>query len=239
MSKQYETGHAKNVANLQKLIEQVTVYTEYNPSVVNLTIASLNTLYSTALTVLTEIKEKRNDNKYAIHNRQEIYENLKPLSTRIINQLDILDLSKGTLDQAKSINYLIQGYSKKKPVDNNETLEESRTISTSRQSYTQLADNFSKLLQLLTSVPSYTPNVAELTITSLNEYYEALITSTQKVDQTEAEFNAKLIERNSILYADSTGVYAIAQNVKKYVKSVYGAISAEYTRVARIKFTVF
>lgn len=47
MSKQYETGHAKNVANLQKLIEQVTVYTNYNPPVENLTIANLQTLYTT------------------------------------------------------------------------------------------------------------------------------------------------------------------------------------------------
>ena len=31
-----EVGHAKNVANLQKLTEQVTVYTLYNPPVDNL-----------------------------------------------------------------------------------------------------------------------------------------------------------------------------------------------------------
>jgi len=36
MSKQFETGHAKNVANLEMLIEQVTTYTAYNPSIDNL-----------------------------------------------------------------------------------------------------------------------------------------------------------------------------------------------------------
>ena len=40
-----EVGHAKNVANLQKLTEQVTVYTLYNPPVDNLTIANLQALY--------------------------------------------------------------------------------------------------------------------------------------------------------------------------------------------------
>ena len=114
MSQQYETGNAKNVANLQKLIEQVTVYTAYNPSVENLTLESLNTLYNNALAALSDVEEKRNANKNAIHLRQQDYENLKPVTTRIINQLDILNLSKGTLDQVKSLNRLIQGSTKKR-----------------------------------------------------------------------------------------------------------------------------
>lgn len=237
MSKQNETGNAKNVANLQKLIEQVSVYTGYNPSVENLTIANLNTLYTNALASLTEVEEKRNANKNAIHTRQQAYTNLKPVTTRIINQLDILGLTKGVLDQAKSLNHLIQGSGKKKKVINEETGEEQNTVSTSRQSYTQLADNFSKLLQLLSTIPSYNPNIEELKLVNLNTYLTSLINSTKGVDQTEAEFNEKLIERDNVLYADGTGLYTIAQNVKKYIKSLFGATSQEYSKVAKIKFT--
>lgn len=114
MSKQFETGHAKNVAHLQKLIQQVATYTEYSPSVDNVTLSSLNTLYATAHTVINEIENMRIANKQAIHNRQEAYKNIKPLSTRIINNLEILGLTQGTLDQAKSLNHLIQGASRKK-----------------------------------------------------------------------------------------------------------------------------
>ncbi len=237
MSQQYETGNAKNVANLQKLIEQVTVYTAYNPSIDNLKIENLNTLYTTALASLSAVEEKRNANKSAIHTRQQAYENLKPTCTRIINQLDILGLSSGTLDQAKSFNRLIQGSKKKKEETNEEENQENKSVSTSRQSYTQLADNFSKLLQLLSTIPSYNPNTEELKLTTLNTYLTSLTNSTQAVDQTEAELNTKLIERNNILYADGTGLYIIAQNVKKYVKSVYGANSEEYSKVSKIKFT--
>lgn len=238
MSKQIETGHAKNVANLQKLIEQVTVYTEYNPSVDNLTLANLSALYTTALTAVNEIETKRIANKLAIHTRQGAYEDLRPLTTRIINHLDILGLSEGILDQAKSLNRLIQGSSRKKVISPTDTTEITRTYSTSRQSYTQLADNFSKLLQLLSTIPAYTPNTEELKIISLTTYYTSLVSLTQKVDQTEAEFNAKLIERNTILYSEDTGLYTIAQNVKKYVKSLYGASAPEYTRIQKIKFTI-
>lgn len=238
MPSQYETGHAKNVANLQKLIEQITVYTDYNPPVANLEIANLQTLYTTALTKLNEVESKRNANKNAIHLRQVAYENLKPTCTKIINLLDILGITQGTLDQAKSLNKLIQGGQKRTSTTEGENEEPTNTVSTSRQSYTQQADNFGILLQLLATIPTYTPNENDLKIANLTPYQASLMSATQAVDQTEAELNAKLIERNNVLYADGTGLYTIAQNVKKYVKSVYGATSPEYSNVSKIKFTV-
>jgi len=63
MRLQYETGHAKNVANLQKLIEQVTTYTDYNPSIDNLKIPVVTTLYDNALASLNNVIDKRNANK--------------------------------------------------------------------------------------------------------------------------------------------------------------------------------
>ena len=74
-------------------------------------------------------------------------------------------------------------------------------------------------------------------LANLNTYKDSLISSTQAVDQTEAELNNKLIERDNILYMDGTGLYSIAQNVKKYVKSLYGAGSPEYINVSSIEFT--
>ena len=236
-----ETGHAKNVANLQKLTEQVNVYTLYNPPVDNLKLVNLQTLYTTASTKLSEVEDKRHANKNAITLRQSAFENLKSTCTKIINLLDILGLSQGTLDQAKSLNRTIQGGQKKTttpPQDpNNQQPTTNNSISTSRQSYTQQAENFGILLQLLSTIPSYTPNEDDLKLINLNIYKDSLVSSTQAVDQTEAELNNKLIERDNILYADGTGLYSIAQNVKKYVKSLYGATSPEYTNVSSIEFT--
>ena len=241
MPSQSEVGHAKNVANLQKLTEQVTVYTLYNPPVTNISVASLQNLYTTASTKLTEVEEKRNANKNAITLRQSAFENLKPTSTKIINHLDILGLLQGTLDQAKSLNRLIQGGQKKTIIlpENPDNGQPSTTnpISTSRQSYTQQAENFGILLQLLSTIPTYNPNEDDLKLANLNTYKDSLVSSTQSVDQTEAELNLKLIERDQLLYADGTGLYSIAQNVKKYVKSLYGATSPEYANVSDIEFT--
>ena len=237
MASTSETGHAKNVANLQKLTEQVTVYTLYNPPVDNLKVAVLQTLYATASAKLNEVEDKRNANKNAITVRQSAFENLKSTATKIINHLEILGLPSGTIDQAKSLNRVIQGGQKKTVTPPEEGKEATATVSTSRQSYTQMADNFGILLQLFGTIPTYNPNEDDLKLTNLETYKNSLVSSTQSVDQTEAELNNKLIERDQLLYADGTGLYSIAQNVKKYVKSLYGANSPEYTNVSAIKFT--
>ena len=232
-----EVGHAKNVANLQKLTEQVTVYTLYNPPVDNLKVANLQTLYTTASTKLSEVEDKRNANKNAITLRQSTFENLKSTCTKIVNHLDILGLPQGTIDQAKSLNRTIQGGQKKTSTTSEAGKEEPKTASTSRQSYTQMAENFGILLQILSTITEYNPNEDDLKLANLNTYKKSLMSSTQSVDQTEAELNNKLIERDQLLYADGTGLYSIAQNVKKYVKSLYGATSPEYANVSGIEFT--
>lgn len=234
-----EVGHAKNVANLQKLSQQVSVYTLYNPPIHNLMVANLQGLYATANAKLVEVEDKRNANKNAIALRQTAFENLKPILTRIINRLEILGLLPGTLDQAKSLNRSIQGNRKKRSVSaktDDEQPSTNNSISTSRQSFTQQAENFGILLQLLATIPNYNPDEDELKLTTLSSYKDSLINATQFVDQTEAELNIKLIERDQILYAEETGLYSIAQNVKKYVKSLYGATSPEYATISPITF---
>ena len=74
-------------------------------------------------------------------------------------------------------------------------------------------------MQLLATIPNYNPDEDELKLTNLNTYKDSLINATQFVDQTEAELNIKLIERDQILYAEETGLYSIAQNVKNTSKA--------------------
>jgi len=238
MSKQYETGHAKNVANLEMLIEQITTFTSYNPSIDNLKIPAVTTLYNTALASINSVTDKKIANKNAIHTRQDLYIKLKGTSTRIINQLDILNLNEGVFEQAKSLNRLIQGKSKSNKNEQQKAEGgQENSKSTSRQSFTQLAENFSRLLQLIETITTYNPNIDDLKLANLTTYQTELVNVTQTVNQTDAELDTEIIERNNILYDDTTGVYEIGQNIKKYVKSVYGATSPEYANVSRIKFT--
>jgi len=98
MSSTSEVGHAKNVANLQKITQQVSTYSLYNPPIANITVASLQTLYANANAKLTEVGDKRNANKNAIVARQNAFKNLSSTCTSIINLLEIVGLPQGTLN---------------------------------------------------------------------------------------------------------------------------------------------
>lgn len=237
MNTQNETGHAKNVANLQKLIERISIYPKYNPPVEGLAVEKLQALYNDSLTKINELDEKRNWNKSAIYARQAVFSKLKPTCTRIVNLLDILGLPQGTIDQAKSLNKLIQGSAKKNSTSTVETSSTIRIVSSSRQSFTRQTDNFSILVQLLSTIPNYKPNEEDLKLESLKTLRDSMMSATQTVDQTEAELNSKLMERDRLFYEEGSCLVSIVQNVKKYVKGAYGATSLEYTNVAKIAFS--
>ncbi|MXS70184.1 hypothetical protein GSF70_03055 [Flavobacteriaceae bacterium W22] len=237
MSSTSEVGHAKNVANLQKITQQVSTYSLYNPPVADITVASLQTLYTDANAKLAEVGDKRNANKNAIVARQTAFKNLNSTCTSIINLLEIVGLPQGTLNQARSLVKTIQGSSKKSNAPVEEGKEAPKTSSASRQSFTSKAENFGLLLQMLSTLPAYTPNEDSIKLQNLSTYHDSLEAATLAVDQTESELNTKIIERDRILYAEETGVYDIAVKIKKYVKSLYGATSPEYTTVSAIEFT--
>lgn len=237
MSSTSEVGHAKNVANLQKITQQISTYSLYNPPIADITVPSLQVLYNDANAKLTEVGDKRNANKNAIVARQTAFENLSSTCTSIINLLEIVGLPQGTLNQVRSLTQTIQGSSKKSNTPIEEGKEASKTSSTSRQSFTSKAENFGLLLQMLSILPAYTPNEDAIKLQNLSNYHESLKAATLAVDQTESELNTKIIERDRILYAEETGVYAISLKIKKYVKSLYGATSPEFTTVSAIEFT--
>ncbi|KQT26193.1 hypothetical protein ASG22_05855 [Chryseobacterium sp. Leaf405] len=237
MSSTSEVGHAKNVVNLQKITQQVSTYSLYNPPIAEITVANLQTLYTDADGKLTEVGDKRSANKNAIIARQTAFENLSSTCTSIINVLEIVGLPQGTLNQARSLTQTIQGSSRKSKTSVEEGKEAPKTASTSRQSFTSKAENFGLLLQMLSTLPAYTPNEDNIKLQNLNTYNDSLRAATLAVDQTESELNTKIIERDRILYAKETGVYAISLKIKKYVKSLYGANSPEYTTVSAIEFT--
>ncbi|MDZ4665897.1 MAG: hypothetical protein SGJ15_13545 [Bacteroidota bacterium] len=58
------------------------------------------------------------------------------------------------------------------------------------------------------------------------------------VINTTTDLLNSIIARNELLYQKQTGLVTIANEVKFYVKSVFGSKSAEFKEVSRIKFTL-
>ena len=235
-----EVGHAKNVANFADLISYCTAYgSTYNPSKAALQLTALNTLLTSAQTELANVTTAKNTFNTVTGDRQLTFEPLKPLATKIFNYLSVTDASVQIIADAKTINNKLQGKRTGTTAENPPTEGENQnnTVSVSRQSYDMLTENFAAFVDLVSSVPSYTPNETELTTVSLNNYLIELQTANTNVINAEVVYSNARISRNQVLYADNTGLVAIALDVKKYVKAIFGATSPQYKQISGIKFT--
>jgi hypothetical protein len=239
MSSTSETGHAKNVANFDKLISFAIGYgTDYNPSKAAIQIISLQAVYGNANQVIGLVNESIPIYKNTIAVRELVFGPLKKLSTRIMSALDATDAAEQLQENARTINRKLQG-SRAKPKKSEEygqDGDEHGNISVSQMSFDSRLDNFIKLVKLLSSIAEYTPNEEDLNMTGLNALSDSLKTkNTAVVNATTAMSNAR-IARNKVLYASDTGLVDMASDVKSYVKSVYGTSSPQYKQVSKLRF---
>ncbi len=240
MAKVSETGHAINVANFQKIIDSVVGYgATYNPSKTILKLVNLNTKIDTEKINLAAVITKNTAYNDAVNDRVTEFEDLRPLSTRIISALTATDASDEKINDAKTYNRKIQGKRAKSlpaaPVVPNPPAP--TNISVSQQSYDQLVQHFDGLVSVVSTEPSYTPNENELKVTTLTTKGADLLASNNAVGTAFTGISNARMKRNKGLYTVKTGLVAIAEGVKGYVKSIYGYASPEYKQISKIQFT--
>ncbi len=234
-----ETGHAKNVANFQSLIAFVNGYgATYNPSKTTLKLPALTTLKTDAEAKLNEVIAKNTAYNAKVNERVAAFSDLKALSTRLVNALQTTDATVETIKDAKGFNRKMQGQrataTVATPLDPNAPAP--TTISSSQQSYTQQIQHFAGLIAVLESEPSYTPNETELQVPALIAKKESLNTQNDNVATAYTNISNARLQRNKTLYAPENSIYDTASEVKKYIKSVYGASSPEFEQVKGLEF---
>ena len=239
MASTSETGHAKNVANFQDLIEFVTGYgATYNPSKASLKLSNLVALKASAEGNLTDVISKNTNYNNKVNERMVAFSNLKSLSTRLVNALQTTDATTQTINDAKTFNRKMQGKkasASQTPTDPNAPAP--TTISTSQQSYDQLIQHLTGLKSVLETEPSYTPNEIELQIATIDSKIADLSAKNTAVATAYTNISNSRISRNETLYTSDNGIFETASEVKKYIKSVFGASSPQYNQVSGIKFS--
>ena len=239
MASTSETGHAKNVANFQNLIAFVTGYgATYTPSKNALKLPQLIALKSDAETKLADVVTKNTAYNNKVNERLNAFSGLKSLSTRLVNALQTTDATDQIIKDAKGFNKKMQGQrasaTATTPTDPNTPAP--NTISTSQQSYTQQIQHLAGLISVLESEPSYTPNETDLQIATLQAKQNDLTTKNNEVATSYANISNSRIARNTTLYSTEGSIFDVASEVKKYIKSIYGATSPEFAQVKGIEF---
>jgi hypothetical protein len=174
MASKSETGHAVNLANFKLLIDRCTAFgAKYAPSNPDISIANMNSLWNLAYTAQTTIRQTEQGAKQPVNAREILFDPLSGRVTQVINLLKSTKASTQVKEDAKSIADIIRGFNARKPKQTEgETNVEA--ISKSQQGFVQRAEQFSTLIELLKTIPEYTPSEGSLSIPELENYYSQL-----------------------------------------------------------------
>ena len=238
-----ETGHAKNVANLEELIAFIESYGDkYNPSRDDIKTPALKALLQNGKDAIHAVNLLLPPYSNAVAARNVAFSPVEKLSTRILNAVKATDTASQVDDNAKTIVRKLQGVratpklteeQKKELTDAGKSAKE---ISASQQSFDNMLDNLDKLIQLLQSIPQYTPNEEDMKVEALQALYDDLSAKHAAVKIALAPLSNARIARDEVLYKPLAGIVDIAFDTKTYIKSAFGASSPQYKQVSGLIF---
>ena len=239
-----DSGHAKNVANFENLISFCAGYGAiYNPSKDALSLENLKLLHLQAAANLQKAAVAKTSFANATNIRKAAFKDLKPLSTRIFNALAASGATDLTIGNIKTINRKIQGVKAAStvstpalPTDATAPAPTIKTISSSQQSFDNMIDHFSKLIESVSQDANYKPNETELQTTTLSTKLTSLKAANTIIVNAYTNWSNERILRDNTLYNPLTGLVQTAQDVKKYVKSVYNASSPQFKQISGLEF---
>lgn len=239
-----EEGHAINVANLEKIVADITsLLTAYNPSKASIKPSALNLLLTNSKNAMALVLTADSNNKLAVSARIMAFNTLDSLVPRILYAIKASDVNEHLIENAVTIIRKLQGRRAKAKLSNEQKatlLVEGKTIiehSSSQLSFDNRIENFDKLIKLLTTIATYIPNEADLKITALNTLLTDLRAKNSAVINAKVALTNARIARNDLLYKEKTGLTYVAQDIKTYIKSVYGTTSSQYKAISQLKFT--
>lgn len=223
-----ESGHAKNIGNFEKIISKCENLGEiYNPAVPHLKLPALKTSLTGGKAALAAVNQAETPWVIAVNARDEVFNPLKKLSTKVINALKAF-VSVALLKDARSIVNKIQG-KRSVPTDNPQS-------SASQTGFDNQINNFDRLLTLMESVPEYLPNEEELTIVSLRALHQKMMAANTQAIETSNVLGAAREQRNELFYGKGSSLLEIVKSVKSYVVSVLGANDPKASEIKKIPF---
>ena len=245
MASTSETGHSKNVTNLESLITSATAFgTSYNPSKDSIKLPALQTLLSSSKETLSAVNTAESAYSNAVDARELEFKPLGKLITRVNNALKASDSTTQTDESAKTIIRKLQGKRASAKLTEEEIKalqaegKEVTQISVSQMGYDSRLDNFDKLISLLSTVPQYNPNEEDLKISSLKALHTKLKTKNTDVVTAYIQLDNARNNRNEVFYKPLSGLVDLASDSKMYIKSVFGASSPQFKQVSKLTFIV-
>lgn len=238
MASTSETGHAKNIANLNKFNTYVNALGPiYNSSNPDIKLDKLEQLYTKALADQEKVNTNLAPYSNAVDAREEIFQ---PLNKQLTKLRKIYKSTEGVgplqIEDFMTIIRKLTGRRKPGEAKSVTPEELANQHSVSQMSFDQRTNSMDALIAILQNTPKYNPNESEFKVTTYEATKQAMINSTQQVNLTFTALNSARSTRNSTLYNSTENLVDTANKAKDYILAVLATNSLEYKAIFKLKF---
>jgi hypothetical protein len=244
MSSTSEIGHAKNVANFDRLKTYINNFGAlYQPSNANLLLPVVESKLQDSDTAVKAVEPFKKPYKDAIDLRKTLFSGVNNRFTNAFKNLKSSDgVSPTTLNDAFTLLKKIKGTnrpSKKTTAASGTTTADATTPSTHstlQLSFDMRLANIYDLISLLKNSPEYHPNEADITIAALDTFASDLTKANKNLVAIQLPYAAALKTRDTQLYAPQLGLVDMANKIKNYVSGIGNLTPSDKKQVAALKF---
>jgi hypothetical protein len=240
MASTSETGHAKNIANLNLLNTNIIALGAiYNPSNPKLLLTNLQNMYTTAFSQQESVNNLVAPYSVAVDEREVIF---KPLNRELTKLRKAYKATEGVtvaqLEDFMTAVRKLKGVKKTTVTAKTATNPEEAQInhSTSQMSYDQRTNNMDLLIAILQNTPNFNPNEVAYQIATYQAKKAQMLAKTQAVANTFVPLNNARNARNNTLYLSNDNLVDTANKAKDYIFTILDANTAQYKTIAKIKF---
>lgn len=238
MSTNYETGHAKNVANANLFNSYAAdLGSIYKPSNPALELAKLQTLYTQALAAQEEVNIALPPYTLAVDAREAVFSPINKKLTKLEKAYKTTTgVTAAQMEDFKTIARKIKGIRKNPPEAPTPPETQSDSHSASQLSYDQRTNNYGQLIELFSSTPNYDPNETEYAVTTLQNEKLQMTQTTQQVADTYFPLSQARTRRNKEMYTNEDNLVQTYNLAKDYIAMILDKKSPEYKAFAKLKF---
>lgn len=238
-----EQGHIVNQASFHDMaLVCETFGSAYNPPREVLKVQSLKTLANEALRLQNEVNKAELVYRKALHERDKVALILEDLLPRAFSALKASESDTRTDEDAQALIRKLRGQRVGAKLNDEQlkaAAEDGKPVTQRSVSQTGINNRLnviSSFFSLLASTPQYQPNEPALKPQALIELHEQLSEKRTAVSTADSLLNNARDARNKLFYAGNVGLIDLSLDVKNYVKSVFGNRSAQYKKLAALKF---
>jgi hypothetical protein len=231
-------SHVKIAGTYEGFVKICSGFGGYHPGSTNLQLNALQELSVKARQTLEQKDVARSVLNKVTNQREIAFTSFKKRVSAVLFALDASGASEQAMKDARVFFRQIKGRTKsREPLPSGAAAEPVIKVRAARSGgYEAWVNQFSQLVEMVSQETSYQPNEPHLTVAALRELVVELQGHNTSVKEAQAGFFHARVALHEVFYGETNSIVATTRAAKKYLRSVYGLNSNEYSQVRKINF---